>query len=124
MTKLIAVYGTLKKGFGNHRVMGNSKLLGEHLTPRKFTMHSFGGFPGITTGGETKILCEIYEVNDPTTLERIYSLEGYSGIRDSERNWYDTLLIKTKWGEAEIFYFKDAAKLTGHPTVQSGIWQH
>lgn len=118
--KLIAVYGTLKQGFGNNRRLGDSKLLGSTLTKRKFTMYSCGGFPAVTPTGETKIHIEVYEVVNPNILQSVYMLEGYSGVRDSVKNWYDTVDVETPWGKAEMFIFKTAPK--GNVTVQSGNW--
>lgn len=126
MRKLIAVYGTLKKGFSNHRVMGESKLLGKIRTEPIFTMYSLGGFPALTKDGNTKVSAEVYEVNCENTLNRIYRLEGYTGKRDSPDNWYDTLALDTPFGEAEIFYFKNKSELDylgEDRIIQDGEWR-
>jgi len=120
MKKLIAVYGTLKRRHGNHRVMGKSKFLGEVKTEPKFTMYSTGGFPILSSQGDTSIAIEVFEVTEPETLRRIYGLEGYSGVRNSRDNWYDTIDIPTPWGDAEIF-IQD--KQTTLPIVTSGVWE-
>lgn len=112
--KLMAVYGTLKKGFSNHRILENQKLLGSHTTEEKFTMHDLGHFPALTKDGKSNIHIEVYEVEDDA-LARVYRLEGYSGKRDSPQNWYDTMDVKTPWGNAEIFYFK------GKPDHSNGV---
>lgn len=119
MNKLIAVYGTLKRRHGNHRVMGNSKFLGEATTEPKFTMYSAGGFPIVSPKGNTKIALEIFEVTSEETLRRIYGLEGYSGVRDSQENWYNTTDVETEWGKAEMFIQE---KELNRPIVESGIW--
>lgn len=118
--KLIAVYGTLKKGRGNHYHLRNARFVGKHTTPAKFTMYNLGGFPAITAEGKTPIKCEIYQIEDDNTLESVYRLEGYTGVRDHPENWYDTLSIDTPHGEAEIFYFKKPLKNT--TTVPTGEW--
>lgn len=120
MKKLIFVYGTLKKGHHNHHVMGQSELLGE-VQITGFKMYSLGGYPALTRGEDT-ITGEVYEVTDENTLKNIYRLEGYSGVRDSSSNWYDTTDVSTKWGKAELFYMKNENTYSNRPVVKSGIW--
>lgn len=117
--KKIAVYGTLRKGFGNHWFMGNSQLLGTTKTPAQFTMFDNGGFPFVFPSGETEITLEIYDVTDNNTLAGIYGLEGYSGVRGSVSNWYDTVDVETPWGKAEMFVAKKVPNLR---IVKSGDW--
>jgi gamma-glutamylcyclotransferase (GGCT)/AIG2-like uncharacterized protein YtfP len=122
MRHLLAVYGTLKEGFGNNRLLQHSTLLGEEIVSG-FKMYSLGGFPAINRADEdSNIKIEVYEVTDPEILSRVYRLEGYSGERDSNSNWYDTADVPTKWGSAEIFYFKKS--LHGdRPVVETGNWE-
>lgn len=121
-TYLLSVYGTLKKGFSNHRILsdGNAKLLGKLTTEPIFTMYHLGGYPAITKNGNTALQVEIYEV-DESTLRRVYRLENYTGKRDSPSNWYDTLDIDTPWGKAEMFYFKGTPEYS-RGIVKSGNW--
>lgn len=85
-------------------------------------MHSLGGYPGINVDEKSSIEIEIYEVSDPNVLKRVYQLENYSGTRNSEKNWYDTVDVSTSHGLAEIFYFKE--DLTNPcPLVNDGVWK-
>lgn len=115
----IAVYGTLKEGYGNHHYIAGAKYLGDCVTEPEYNMHSMGGFPGVTKGGTTPITIEVYEVEDEEMLRDIYSLEGYTGRRDADANWYDTTLVDTPYGEAEMFYFKQPLN---RPVISSGVW--
>lgn len=119
MSKIVGVYGTLKKGYSNHRLLKDSKFLGSLWSKELFTMYSMGRFPALTKRQNNSVYFEIYEV-DEDTLENIYRLEGYSGTRNSESNWYDTMDIETEWGKAEIFYFK--TPFINNPIVESGRW--
>lgn len=119
MRKLIGVYGTLRKGCGNHRIMGDSKLLGTVVTSAKFTMYNNGHFPYVYPKGKTPLTLEIYNVEDQNTLRHIYGLEGYTGERNNPKNWYDTVDVETEFGLAEIFVCKTPQKL---PIVESGDW--
>lgn len=119
MKHLLSVYGTLKKGFHNSYILGDSKLLGEQEMPG-FKMFSMGGFPAINIADEdSKIKVEVYEVTEPEVLKRVYMLENYTGKRDHPDNWYDTVEVPTKWGNAEMFYFKEPID---RPEVTSGVW--
>lgn len=120
MTKLLAVYGTLKRGFHNNYLLQTSKLLGKIYTKPHYTMYKLGSFPTVTKGGDTSIECEIYEVTNPKVLQDIYELEQYTGIIDDPRNWYNVTEIKTEFGLAEMFFFTQ--KPSQAASVWTGIW--
>lgn len=117
---LLAVYGTLKRGHGNNRLLRNAKFLGETKTKPEFTMFSCGGFPTLNKNGNTEITVEIFEVDDDT-LQSVYSLEGYHGKRDHPSNWYDTVDVETNWGTAEMFYWKEN-QTNKLQVVETGCW--
>lgn len=78
--KRIFVYGTLKRRYGNHGVLGNSVFLGEGVTvDQSFTMFD-GGFPFVSDGfpGDHNgtIVGELYETNDKRILDNLDRLEG------------------------------------------------
>lgn len=75
----VFVYGTLKKGFRNHDVLGESKFLGEAETAPAYRMHKHHSYPfpclfhddaGVSIKGE------VYEIND-RTLAQLDRLEGH-----------------------------------------------
>ncbi len=121
MKKLIFCYGTLKAGFSNSRVMGESKFLGEAKI-NGFSMLSLGGFPALIKG-DGEVTGEVYEVTDESTLKNIYRLEGYHGRRNDPENWYDTDDVSTPHGKAELFYMRDAERYSDRPVVKDGIWK-
>jgi gamma-glutamylaminecyclotransferase len=69
-TTKVFVYGSLKRNFPNHRVLGSSKFLGSTLTRQRYNMISFGSFPGVReyTPGEdhAQVFGEVYEVDEAT----------------------------------------------------------
>ena len=117
--RLYAVYGSLRKGLGNHRVLGNSKFVGEHTTDPNYTMYSLSAFPGVVKGGSTPIKLEIYEAPDDATEARLDMLEGYHGP-DNPRNFYNKEVIETPYGEAFIYYIN--TDMGGGQVVESGDW--
>jgi gamma-glutamylcyclotransferase (GGCT)/AIG2-like uncharacterized protein YtfP len=75
----VFVYGTLKKGYSNHYLLGNSKLLGKAATLSKWTMIGKDmPFPYLLEKNWDKgahVKGELYEV-DATTLAKLDKLEG------------------------------------------------
>lgn len=77
MTKLVFVYGTLKRTYGNNRLLKDSKFLGTAVTCEDaFSMYT-GGFPYVLPEGSFHVKGELYEVEDEETLRNLDHLEGY-----------------------------------------------
>ncbi len=68
----VFTYGTLKEGFGNHVVLGDSKCLGDASVIG--TLYD-GGIPVYSREGDDTVWGEVYEVT-PETLRRLDRLEG------------------------------------------------
>lgn len=79
MTKII-VYGTLKRGHGNHILLRNSTFIKEmELIIGGCALKRGYGFPYLYHRAGQKsepFICELFEVNDPT-LNDLDSLEGH-----------------------------------------------
>lgn len=112
----VAVYGSLRKGHGNHGILEGSKLLGKQRLPN-LEMFSLGGFPGIRKG-ESSILTEVYEVNG-STLEQLDTLEGFR--HGSSDSFYDREDVDTDFGDA-LIYTLQGDRYQGLPIVESGDW--
>ena len=75
--KIIAVYGSLRQGMGNHGLISQSTLIERRNVNIPYKMISLGGFPGLVQDvQENEIMIELYEV-DPPTYARVERLEGY-----------------------------------------------
>jgi gamma-glutamylaminecyclotransferase len=63
----VFVYGTLKRGFENHRLLENSVFVGEARTVTPYSMLD-GAFPVLRDRGEHcfQVSGELYEVDEPT----------------------------------------------------------
>jgi len=118
MAHVVAVYGTLKRGFGNHRVIAPGQFLGTDTTPG-FVMHSLGGFPGVVRGDGT-IHIEVYAVDDQT-MGSLDCLEGYRAS-DPLRGFYDRVQIDTRFGRAWLYVYNGS--LVGRPRVRGGNYGH
>lgn len=92
---LVAVYGSLKEGFGNHRVLGDSELVGSQWLSG-WDMYSMGSFPAIVPG-EGYISVEIYQVGSDSIAGNLDMLEGYP-------SFYNRVEVETELGLAWIYY--------------------
>ena len=115
MTNLIFVYGTLKKGYGNHAncgldqppcvFVGKDKILGR--------IYSLGPFPGLKPNFDSKVYGEIYEVDD-RTLQRLDRLEGHPRM-------YERKEVETENGKKVWAYFYNGDVSNRH-FIRSGEW--
>jgi len=122
---LVCVYGTLRKGEGNHRILeNNSELLGTYKSEPTFTMYGRRrGFPIVVPKGDTSIEYEVYKVTDPTTVKRLHSLEGCTGIPGHADNWYDIMPMETPHGKGYI-YVHHTHKEDENSVIKTGNWKH
>lgn len=82
----VFVYGTLMKGFSNHRLLKGAKYLGLAQTVKKYRM-SVGDYPLVNEKkADTKITGELYSVSNKI-LKNLDELEGYKG-NDRSNNYY------------------------------------
>ena len=114
---LVAVYGSLKRGFHNYcRFLGDQRLVGLG-TVRDFDMYSLGCFPMIIRGGGT-VSVEVYEV-DESAFIRLDSLEGFPHFYDRKR----VNVSLNKGGNVKAWiYFGNAEQVADRPLIQSGVW--
>lgn len=112
----IAVYGSLRKGRGNHRLIQHSTQLTQEVVSIPFRMISLGGFPGlIPTDQNQNIHIEVYEVDD-STYKDVERLEGYP-------RFYQKAKIETSQGEADIYILEDE-HYQSYPSVETGDWNN
>ena len=95
----IAVYGTLKRGYGNNRLLTSwATFLGEDFVP--FNKIRGTGFPIAKFHGAdgTKLLkVEIFAITSPETLQRVDALEGHP-------QWYKRTPVVTESGKNVEIY--------------------
>ncbi|MBB5349447.1 gamma-glutamylcyclotransferase [Desulfoprunum benzoelyticum] len=77
MHYLVFVYGTLKKGFSNHRLLTGAEFVGAAQTLEKFAMYYSTGTPIVLKEeAVSPIFGELYRV-DEKILAALDSLEGH-----------------------------------------------
>lgn len=117
MTK-VAVYGSLRKGMGNHVLLEGSKFLGNDVV--QGSMYSLGGFPGCHNHDpEDTIHIEVYEVDDDT----LQSLDWLEGVDEEcpEAGMYRRERIFTSLGSVYIYWYNGDVDAV-HDYVEGGDW--
>lgn len=77
MSELLAVYGTLKNGYGNNVLLKNSEFVGEGQTVNKYSMKNFG-VPMVYYSPEVApVKIELYKVDEKTLTGPLDRLEGH-----------------------------------------------
>lgn len=115
---LVAVYGSLKQGFGNDYHLEDSKFVGDD-TLDGFEMYSLGAFPAVMYG-EGSIDVEVYDIDD-ATLNVLDKIEGYFG--SSAFNMYDREKVLTKYGESFIYVWTDRSIKSTRKQIETGNWE-
>ncbi|KAB7623625.1 gamma-glutamylcyclotransferase [Alkalilimnicola sp. S0819] len=101
MSQRVFVYGSLRRGEYNHSVLGDSPLLGPCRSAPGYQLYDLGPYPAVVRGGQGRVLGEVYAV-DRTVFAALDRLEGYP-------EFYDRQLMATPYGEAWIYFARDAA---------------
>lgn len=112
----VAVYGSLRKGMGNHGLLVavGAVLVSTERAPG-FNMVSLGGYPAVYESvGDITI--EVYDVahNEEESMRRLDRLEGFP-------TFYNRKLIDTSQGPAWI-YFMPEEQLAHRRAVPNGDW--
>jgi len=113
MKSLVFVYGTLKRGFSNNAILGNSRLIGDWRTDPVFKMLHLGYFPGVVFPGEDSIKGELFEVND-VIMEKLDVLEGYPTL-------FDKTMIETPHGPAYMYLYNQIPN-RAYTDIRQGVW--
>ena len=115
---LVAVYGSLKKGFHNDVYLERANSFVGSGTISGFEMYGLGGFPMVVPG-DGRISVEVYSVSDDV-LESLDRLEGFPHFYDRKRAvvTYDNSGRQEKvW-----IYFGRPDQVKGSKKVADGIW--
>lgn len=117
---LVFVYGTLKKGFGNHRVMERAR--GEYVgdtTIQHATMYSLGAFPAIALDkrAKTEVHGEVYRIADAEGLKPLDWLEGYP-------RFYNRSEVESPLGKVWVYHIdKSTLDESNRGIIEDGVWK-
>lgn len=122
---LVFVYGTLRRGQVNHRLLAEAELIGPATSCEDWLMVDCwgGAFPAVIGCGvevvghadACPIVGEVYRV-DPETMRRLDRLEGYPLHYDRGVFEFDVLGERVEaW-----MYFQE--RVDDRPTIAGGDW--
>ena len=122
MNELVAVYGSLRQGMGNHGVISDNEYVAQTTLSGDYRMVSLGGFPGVmkTSNPTSPIIIEVYRVTDEHNMRRLDSLEGYRG--PGQNNFYDKELVTLDNGMQAYIYLLDEDEYGSYAGVDHGDW--
>ncbi|TFH88225.1 gamma-glutamylcyclotransferase [Billgrantia azerbaijanica] len=116
-TRLVAVYGTLKRGLRNHHWLDGAHFLGEdRLTA--ITLYDLGPCPGAKHEPSRGIEVEVFRVNlrQMADLDR---LEGYHPPAPAHGD-YDRAILTTHYGPAWVYLYNH--DIADCPVIRQGGW--
>lgn len=130
----LAVYGTLKKGYGNYPVLGsNAKLVGVGRTLNPFWMPSLGDGPPVVTKlpAMAPIHVEVYEVDEDQLEGPLDWIEnnGINYTREKTKimiNEPDTPEEVEAWlyfHNRPAQFWDNEKLLDNHPKVDKFVWR-
>lgn len=120
---LVAVYGTLRSGEGNHRSMVRAQgvSLGLGKTVDNINIYSLGGFPKVSmtrTDHGVPVVVEVFETNEAGVLGPLDGLEGYP-------RFYNRSIIDIELDSGEVvkawMYHIESDDSLNYP-ILSGDW--
>lgn len=113
----VAVYGTLKRGFSNHHIMGEAQFLGEDIL-KQITLYDLGPYPGAVLVDSHGIEVEVFSLNT-SQLTLLDMLEEYDQ-EDPADSLYTRMQLVTRFGPAWVYLYQ--GKVEGHRRLESGSW--
>lgn len=97
----VAVYGTLKRGYGNHRLLADSEFIGKAKTEDAYPL-LVNGLPYLydKVGVGERVRLEVYDVDDET-LDSLDSLEGHPTFYERRKIW----VSMDDWSKSECWVY-------------------
>lgn len=95
----VFVYGTLKSGYGNNRLLSSSKFLGTAVVKGYKLFNS--GFPVATHDENSSVVGEVWEIDEGRTLSNLDALESYPHFYG--RDTVDAMLDSVQGYECQMY---------------------
>jgi gamma-glutamylcyclotransferase (GGCT)/AIG2-like uncharacterized protein YtfP len=118
----VFVYGTLRKGERNHRLLEQADWIAEQCWTHGEMFNTGYGYPAIKQSNTEKVYGELYAIN-ADELKRLDLLEGYIGGRND--NLYDRIKqpIHTDTGTVEASVYVASNESLVNTPISSGDWR-
>jgi len=115
MATLLFVYGTLKRGCCNHRLLEDQSYVGPAQTRSGFILYDLGGYPGIVAAPDTPgVVGEVWSV-DARGLSTLDAFEGVpAGLYRRE-----SISLQPPYDRQQVDAYLYARDVTGRPVIGS-----
>jgi gamma-glutamylcyclotransferase (GGCT)/AIG2-like uncharacterized protein YtfP len=114
----VFVYGTLKKGHGNHRLLRNSEFLGRAVVHGQWQMADLGAFPAVVDAASVgPVFGEVYLI-DAEVFASLDLLEGYP-------TFYTRTKVGTPYGRAWMYHLNPNGHSSNyeHDIMELPVWR-
>jgi gamma-glutamylaminecyclotransferase len=108
------VYGSLKRGFENHRELARARFEAEVVTARGYALFRVGRYPALVRGPPGAVFGELYSA-DAELLIRLDEFEGCPWL-------YARLLVELADGRGAFAYLMSPERTAGCLPVPGGRW--
>jgi gamma-glutamylaminecyclotransferase len=115
VTHLVFVYGTLMKGELHHVSIAHARFLRAAETTPEYDLVQIDYYPALVAGGSTRVLGELYEV-DELTLRLLDELEEVP-------NYYERKPIQLADGTTALTYLMPRERAGDSPRIPSGYFR-
>lgn len=113
----VFVYGTLKKGHGNHRLLRHAEFLGRAYVEGPWKLTNLGAFPAVVHSDvPARVFGEVFLINTEI-LSSLDMLEGYP-------HFYTRTKITTPLGRAWMYHLNPASQrdFESLTVLDLGVW--
>ena len=114
-TRLLFVYGTLRRGECNEHLMVRARFVDAARTERGFELFHMGWHPAMVRGGTDAVTGEVWEI-DAATLAELDQLEQHP-------TWFQRTVIALADGRSVETYLLPRAGVAGRARIDSGDWK-
>ncbi|MDQ0160025.1 gamma-glutamylcyclotransferase [Alkalibacillus salilacus] len=122
MGTYVFVYGTLRYGERNHRIIAGEKLVAYQASILGRMVDTESDFPAIVLDDSSWVYGEVYEVSEETLI-KINALEGDEPKQDP---YYERVQVEVKTGHGFLnayTYYMTANQVKEWSTIASGDWR-
>lgn len=97
----VFVYGTLKRGFSHHHLLGEARFRGEARTAPHYRLVDCGGFPGLLEGPPgLAVRGEVWEIEE----ELLPLLDTYEAVEEGEYR-REPVRLEGEWEPGSVWAY-------------------